>query len=64
MVISVRTLENVVPKMSSDQKENHTNLEELATFLQTEMGRCKDIDRLHLHAVKRGNVVSQNTIRQ
>ncbi|KAF7664486.1 hypothetical protein LDENG_00175330 [Lucifuga dentata] len=47
LVISIRTLKRLCQRLRLFRRKNHTNLEELAAFLQTgmlEMDRCEGID--------------------
>ncbi|KAK0153303.1 hypothetical protein N1851_005037 [Merluccius polli] len=67
VVISVRTLKRLCGKLCLFRRRNHTNLEEVAAFLQTELagnGQMQGYRWLHLRAIHKGYVVSQNTVRQ
>ncbi|KAF7653483.1 hypothetical protein LDENG_00082350, partial [Lucifuga dentata] len=65
LIINIRTLKR--QRLRLFRRKNHTNVEEVAAFLQTEIGGNGQIQRyrwLHLRAVQRGYVVTQDTIRQ
>lgn len=61
VIISIRTL-----WIYSGGKKKQTDIQEIASFVQTEMatsGRLQGYWWLHLHAVRRGYVASQETMR-
>ena len=66
VVISIRTLKRLCRKLRLFRRINHTSLEEVASFVQAETagnGQMQGYRWLHLRAVQRGYVVSQDTIR-
>ncbi len=61
VIISKRTLQRLCRKLNLFRRKNQTDIEEIASFVQSEMatsGRW-----LHLRAIRRGYVVSQETMR-
>ena len=67
VVISIRTLKRLCQRLGLFRRKNHTNLEEVAAFIQNEIagtGQMQGYRWLHLRAIQRGYVVSQDTVRQ
>ncbi len=65
VIISKRTLQRLCGKMYLFRRTNQTDIEEIASFVQSEMatsGRLQGYRWLHLRAI-RGYVVSQETMR-
>ncbi len=61
VIISKRTLQRLCRKLNLFRRKNQTDIEEIASFVQSEMatsGRW-----LHRRAIRRGYVVSQETMR-
>ncbi len=61
VIISKRTLQRLCRKLNLFRRKNQTDIEEIASFVQSEMatsGRW-----LRLRAIRRGYVVSQETMR-
>ncbi len=66
VIISKRTLQRLCRKLNLFRRKNQTDIEEIASFVQSEMatsGRLQGYRWLHLHAIRRGYVVSQETMR-
>ena len=64
--MSIRTLKWLCKPLCLFQRKNHTDLEEIASFVEEEMagsGRLQGYWCFHLHAIQRGFVVSQETMR-
>ncbi len=61
-----RTLQRLCRKLNLFRRTNQTDIEEIASFVQSEMatsGRLQGYRWLHLRAIRRGYVVSQETMR-
>ncbi len=66
VIISKRTLQRLCRKLNLFRRKNQTDIEEIASFVQSEMatsGRLQGYRWLHLRAIRRGYVVSQETMR-
>ncbi len=66
VIISKRTLQRLCRKLNLFRRKNQTDIEEIASFVQSEMatsGRLQGYQWLHLRAIRRGYVVSQETMR-
>ncbi len=66
VIISKRTLPRLCRKLNLFRRKNQTDIEEIASFVQSEMatsGRLQGYRWLHLRAIRRGYVVSQETMR-
>ncbi len=66
VIISKRTLQRLCRKPNLFRRKNQTDIEEIASFVQSEMatsGRLQGYRWLHLRAIRRGYVVSQETMR-
>ncbi len=66
VIISKRTLQRLCRKLNLFRRKNLTDIEEIASFVQSEMatsGRLQGYRWLHLRAIRRGYVVSQETMR-
>ncbi len=66
VIISIRTLQRLCRKIYLFRRKNQTDIEEIASFVQSEMatsGRLQGYRWLHLRAIRRGYVVSQETMR-
>uniref|UniRef100_A0A3B3RAJ2 Integrase core domain-containing protein n=1 Tax=Paramormyrops kingsleyae TaxID=1676925 RepID=A0A3B3RAJ2_9TELE len=66
LIISKRTLQRLCRKLNLFRRKNQTDIEEIASFVQSEMatsGRLQGYRWLHLRAIRRGYVVSQETMR-
>ncbi len=66
VIISKRTLQRLCRKLNLFRRKNQTDIEEIASFVQSEMatsGRLQEYWWLHLRAIQRGYVVSQETMR-
>ncbi len=66
VIISKRTLQRLCRKLNLFRRKNQTDIEEIASFVQSEMatsGRLRGYRWLHLRAIRRGYVVSQETMR-
>ncbi len=66
VIISKRTLPRLCRKLNLFRRKNQTDIEEIASFVQSEMatsGRLQGYRWLHLRAFRRGYVVSQETMR-
>ncbi len=66
VIISKRTLQWLCRKLNLFRRKNQTDIEEIASFVQSEMatsGRLQGYRWLHLRAIRRGYVVSQETMR-
>ncbi len=64
VIISKRTLQRLCRKLNLFRRKNQTDIEEIASFVQSEMatsGRLQGYRWLHLRAIRRGYVVSQET---
>ncbi len=67
VIISKRTLQRLCRKLNLFRRKNQTDIEEIASFVQSEMatsGRLQGYRWLHLCAIRRGYVVSQETMRK
>ncbi len=65
VIISKRTLQRLCKKLNLFRRKNQTDIEEIASFVQSEMatsGRLQGYRWLHLRAIRRGYVVSQETM--
>ncbi len=65
VIISKRTLPRLCRKLNLFRRKNQTDIEEIASFVQSEMvtsGRLQGYRWLHLRAIRRGCVVSQETM--
>ncbi len=65
VIISKRTLQRLCRKLNLFRRKNQTDIEEIASFVQSEMatsGRLQGYRWLHLRAIRRGYVVSQETM--
>ncbi len=66
VIISKRTLQRLCRKLNLFRRKNQTDMEEIASFVQSEMatsGRLQGYRWLHLRAIRRAYVVSQETMR-
>ncbi len=66
VIISKRTLQRLCRKLNLFRRKNQTDIEEIASFVQSEMatsGRLQGYRWLHLRDIRRGYVVSQETMR-
>ncbi len=66
VIISKRTLQRLCRKLNLFRRKNQTDIEEIASFVQSEMAtscRLQGYRWLHLRAIRRGYVVSQETMR-
>ncbi len=66
VIISKRTLQRLCRKLNLFRRKNQTDIEEIASFVQSEMatsGRLQGYRWLHLPTIRRGYVVSQETMR-
>ncbi len=66
VIISKRTRSGYVGNLIYSEEKNQTDIEEIASFVQSEMatsGRLHGYRWLHLRAIRRGYVVSQETMR-
>ncbi|KAL7870469.1 hypothetical protein SRHO_G00079660, partial [Serrasalmus rhombeus] len=66
-LISVRTLKRICKRLGLFRRKNQTDLQEVLAFVQQEImtsGQMQGYRWLHLRAVQRGFVVSQDTIRR
>lgn len=66
-VISVRTLKRICKRLGLFRRKNQSDLEQVLAFVQHEImtnGQMQGYRWLHLRAVQRGFVVSQDTIRR
>ncbi len=66
VIISKRTLQRLCRKLNLFRRKNQTDIEEIASFVQSEMatsGWLQGYRWLHLRAIRRGYVVSQETMR-
>ncbi len=66
VIISKRTLQRLCRKLNLFRRKNQTAIEEIASVVQSEMatsGRLQGYRWLHLRAIRRGYVVSQETMR-
>ncbi len=66
VIISKRTLQRLCRKLNLFRRKNQTDIEEMSSFVQSEMatsGRLQGYRWLHLRAIRRGYVVSQETMR-
>ncbi len=66
VIISKRTLPRLCRKLNLFRRKNQTDIEEIASFVQSVMatsGRLQGYRWLHLRAIRRGYVVSQETMR-
>ncbi len=66
VIISKTTLQRLCRKLNLFRRKNQTDIEEIASFVQSEMatsGRLQGYRWLHLRAIRRGYVVSQETMR-
>ncbi len=60
VIISKRTLQRLCRKLNLFRRKNQTDIEEIASFVQSEMttiGRLQGYRWLHLRAIRRGYVV-------
>lgn len=67
VIISVRTLKRICQTLRLFRRKNQTNLEVIAAFIRDEIagtGQMQGYRWLHLRAIQRGYVVSQDTVRQ
>lgn len=67
IVISVRTLKRICRRLGLFRRKNQSDLDEVLAFVQHEVmtnGQMQGYRWLHLRAVQRGFVVSQDTIRR
>lgn len=67
IVISVRTLKRICRRLGLFRRKNQSDLDEVLAFVQHEImtnGQMQGYRWLHLRAVQRGFVVSQDTIRR
>ncbi|XP_035985476.1 uncharacterized protein LOC118558974 [Fundulus heteroclitus] len=66
-IISVRTLKRICKRLGLFRRKNQSNLEEVLAFVQQEImtnGQMQGYRWLHLRAVQKGFVVSQDTVRR
>ncbi len=66
VIISKRTLQRLCRKLNLFRRKNQTDIEEIASFVQSEMatsGRLQGYRWLHLRAIRRGYVASQETMK-
>ncbi|XP_035996634.1 uncharacterized protein LOC118564068 [Fundulus heteroclitus] len=66
IIISIRTLKRLCKRLCLYRRKNQTDPEEIASFVEEELsgsGRLQGYRWLHLRAIQRGIVVSQNTMR-
>ncbi len=62
VIISKRTLQRLCRKLNLFRRKNQTDIEEIASFVQSEMATSGRLQG-YLHAIRRGDVVSQETMR-